>query len=303
MAVLPALPPAAVPLVVVSAVDVVSVPPDARCPERAAVAGALAERVPDDLAGWQAWYEVRAPEPAAPTRVRFELHDDHGRVRVRRELSVGLDGCAAAAEALAIIVERYFEGVAWTAAVPLPELERAPEPEPELASGDRRWEVQAGVAGWRQVDMVPALALDVRVALARGWWAEGGLMVPYAPASEPIGVSVLYLDSLALRASARWRARRRAFALEVGPALTLAGERVTANPGLRNGPVYRLAMAAGVVASARWWFSASWALGIEADAEVSVSAPAFRVTGVGEVLSPARVPLVGLVGVSRAFGR
>jgi hypothetical protein len=300
IAVLPVL-PAVVPLVVVAAVDVVAVPPDTRCPDRAAVAGALAERLPDEVVGWKAWYEVRAAEPAPSTTVRFELLDERGRVRVRRELSVGGDGCAAAAEGLAIIVERYFEGVAWTAAVPLPELERAPEP--EVAPSGRRWEVQAGLAGWRQVDMVPALALDVRVALARGWWAEGGLIVPYAAVSEPIGVSVLHLDSLPLRLSARWRARRRAFAVDVGPALTLAGERVTASPSLRNGPVYRLALTAGVVASAQWWFATSWALGVEAGAEVNVAVPAFTVAGIGQVLAPARVPVLGLIGISRAFGR
>jgi len=298
----PLLLPVALPLLVVAAVDVVAVPPDTRCPERSVVADALADRVPDEVAGWRAWYQVQAPEPAGPTRVRFELTDDRGRVRIRRELSVAGDGCAAAAQGLAIIVERFFQGVAWTAAVPLPEIERAPEPEAASFLG-RAWELQAGLAARRDLDFEPALALDARVALARGWWAALGFIVPYGPVSQPVGTATLHLDSLPVRASARWRVARRALALEVGPALTVVAERATAAPALLNGAVYRVAVLAGAVACGQWWLSPRWALELEVAADVTVAAPPFTVDGFGQVLRPGVVPVMALLAVSHAFWR
>jgi hypothetical protein len=42
-----------------SAVGLVAVPPDARCPPRRELAKAVAARIPDELAGWVARYRVQ----------------------------------------------------------------------------------------------------------------------------------------------------------------------------------------------------------------------------------------------------
>jgi hypothetical protein len=111
---------------------------------------ALDGRVPDQANGWSVRYRVEARGAGtAENRVWLELRDGQGDLRLRRELAIADDGCEAAADAIALIVGRFFREVSWTGAVPLPDMERKTEPEPEppppVPTGPP-WELEAGLA-------------------------------------------------------------------------------------------------------------------------------------------------------------
>jgi hypothetical protein len=279
-----------------SGLEVVAVPRDTRCPPRLDLARALATRVPDDLAGWVAWYRVEAGlEPPVENHVTFELRDATGNLRLRRELAILDDGCAAAAEGMALILERFFEKVAWTASVPLPEVESAAEP--ELG---RRWELQIAAGGRREVAFAPALALDVRATLSRSWLAAAGLVLQPVAVTDPT-VSQVELASLPLRVSVRRVLATRAVAFELGPAGALVVERAQAM-GVDGSARYRVVGTAGAVVAARRALTPSWALALEVNAELSLPGAEYTVNGLGEVLRPAPLQVTGMLGIARALG-
>lgn len=283
-----------------SGIGVEAVPPDTRCPAQADVEAALANRVPDDLDGWVAWYRVEAWfEPPRENRLRFELRDATGRLRLRREMAIGDQGCPAAAEGLALIVERYFEEVAWTASVPLPEVERPEEPPPA-----RRVELQVAAAGRREVGLAPALALDLRVALAANWVAVAGLMVQ-GPVEDP-NVDGTWMVGVPVRVSARrsFATAGGATTFEVGPAVGLVVERGWSNAARVGVVQYRTLGIAGVAAAARRPLGPRWTLGFELAADVTLPpTPSFEALGAREVLAPSRVQVTVMVGISRVISR
>lgn len=288
-----------------ASVGVVATPADATCPSREDLAVALMDRAPAGIAGWVVTYAVEPDQAPPPVRIRFELHDDEGRMRLRRELTVTDGNCAAAADGLAIIVERYFESVAWTAAAPLPvEVERpsvVPLPAAGPSASRRGWELQVGLAGRRDGSTIPGVAIDGRAPLGRGWWAAAGLELPLGGLSRPLAEGRVHLDGLPLRASVRWRGMRGAMAFDAGPAVAVTVQRATGTPAFANGSVYRGLLAVGAVAAARWWWSPGWAVGLEVEGDLTLYAPPYVAAGQGEVLAPAPVSLLGLVAVSRAF--
>jgi hypothetical protein len=294
----PALAPIAVRLALWSGIGVVAFPPDTRCPSRQDLLAAMAARVPDDDAGWVVSYRVEArPDPPVENRLRFELRDGTGRLRLGRNLVIDDEGCAAAAEGLALIVERFFEQVAWTASVPLPEIERSDEPAPT-----RRWELQVGAAGRLEVALVPALAVDLRLRFSGPWLATAGLVLQPIAAEQDVGTGTrVQLLSLPARLSLRRVLTRDRNALEIGPALTLVGEQGSAG----GEPRYRMLLDAGVVAAGRRSLSPDWSVAVEVGADVTLSGSRFVVSGAGpgEVLAPRRIQVIGMLGVSRVLSR
>jgi hypothetical protein len=283
-----------------AAVGVVAQPPGTRCPAREQLAEAIATHVPDEIVGWAVRYSVESSaEPPIENRLQLVLTDGEGRVRLRRELTIADDGCAAAAEGVALILERFFAQVSWTAAVPLPELERAPEPPPP----GRRWELQLGASGRREVALAPGLALDARAAVAPAWLASGGLVLEPARVSQPVGLASVALFSLPVRLSLRRSFGARAVTFEAGPAATFIGERGSPTPGLPGGAAYRLLGAAGAVAAARWSPWPQWAVVLEAGADVTLFGAPFVVEGLGEVLAPHRIQALGMLGIARVVSR
>jgi hypothetical protein len=282
-----------------SGIEVVAVPPDTRCPPRLDLARAVATRVPDDLAGWVAWYRVEARlEPPVENHVTLELRDATGGVRLRRELAILDDGCAAAAEGMALILERFFEKVAWTASVPLPEVENADVAEPEAG---RRWELQIAAGGRREVAFAPALALDVRASLSRSWLAAAGIVLQPVAVADPT-VTQVELASLPLRLSVRRVLVTRPVAFELGPAGALVVERAQAM-GVDGSARYRVVGTAGAVVAARRALGPSWAVSLEVNAELSLPGAEYTVNGLGEVLRPAPLQVTGMLGIARALAR
>jgi hypothetical protein len=116
---------------------------DAVCPSARQVSDAIQTRLPGVLvAPEQSWLAdtlvlTLATDPA--TRAQsFTLVDQHGEVRLRRELpalaTAGPEECPALAETVALMVERYLQDLGYRA-----------EPAPSPA---RRWDLFLG-ATWR----------------------------------------------------------------------------------------------------------------------------------------------------------
>jgi hypothetical protein len=283
------------------AMSVVAQPEDARCPDRAALVAATLPRVPEEAAHWRLHYRVAAaPDTPRANEVRLLLFDESGRMRLRRELTITDAGCAAATEGIVLILERFFEEVSWTGAVPLPEMERQVEPA-SLATAS--WELQAAVAMRREVALVPGLALDARIPLAAVWLLQTGLIVQPTPVSQALSPGEARLWSLPLRTSFRGAVEHGRLRLELGPQVTVTAEQAHTS-GLENSSAGRLVGAVGAVGSERWAFSTSWVLALDLSAELTVLGPPFMVTGLQhEVLTPRRIQILGMVGIAHAFSR
>jgi hypothetical protein len=283
------------------AVDVTARPEDTRCPSRAALAAALQGRVPPAADAWSVRYRVEArATPARENRVWLELRDDRGELRLRRELAIGDDGCEAAADALALIVSRHFREVSWTGAVPLPDMERAPEPPaPAPAPPERPWEAQVAAVARRELELAPGLALDARRRLASALVVVGGVILQ-APVSQQVGPVEARLWSLPVHLSVRAALHRGRLGLELGPRFTAAVERgVGVGAG---GAGNRVVLAVGGVGSARWRLSAAWSVALDVAIEATVLGQQFYVGDMSvPVLTPRRVQLLGLLGLAWSF--
>jgi hypothetical protein len=286
------------------AVDVTARPEDTRCPSRAALTAALQGRVPEQAVRWSVRYRVETPaDLSGENHVWLELRDGEGELRLRRELVVTDDGCEAAADGIALIVGRFFREVSWTGAVPLPDMERAPEPPPAPAASGRPWELQGGLALRREVTLSPGLVVQARVPIARAWLVDAGVVLLPLPPMQVVGPGSARLWSLPVRVSVRRMFARGPLGLDFGPQVTGAWERAVTS-GLRDGAGDRLLVAVGAASSARWAFARAWTFALDFALEVAVVAPSFQVTtvtGAPVILAPQRVQVSGVAGVARRF--
>lgn len=302
---LPAAPLASLALALLSAIDVTARPEDTGCPSRAALAVALEGRVPEASVRWSVRYRVEArADAAADNHVWLELRDEQGDLRLRRELAIADDECPAAADGIALIVSRFFREVSWTGAVPLPDMERAPEPPPPASPPGRPWELQAGLALRRAVTLSPGLALEMRLPVGGVWVAQAGVVVQPRPVSELVGAGSVRLWNVPVRGSFRRLVARGPLGVDLGPQATLAVEWAVPQDLPGASAASRLVAAVGAAGSARWAFAHGWMFALDFAAEATIFAPSFLISsppGPGTVLVPQRVQLHGLVGVARAF--
>lgn len=176
--------------------------PGLDCPQTAAVdralAGARGPRSPgaqpQQPGPGDVW--TLAVEPAAGAQVRVSLRDPAG-ATVSRVLAAQPPGCESTAEAIAIVVERYFRDIAWTP----PEARRtvAPgspstsstttppataiavvantAPPPRLFSDPPRFALGAGPAFWTRTGTL-AVGLDARLRVAGPVLVGLGVLLP-----------------------------------------------------------------------------------------------------------------------------
>jgi hypothetical protein len=291
---------------VVAAVDVTARPADTRCPRPGALALALDGRVPEQADGWNVRYRVEARGAGtAENRVWLELRDVRGDLRLRRELAIADDGCDAAAEAIALIVGRFFREVSWTGAVPLPDMERKTEVEPPPAPvpAGPPWELEAGVALRREVSLTPGLALSVRLPVAERWRLAGGLVLQ-PPLTRNVEDGHVDLWSLPARVSVRRFVSGGPLTFDGGPLVT-AGVHWSIPSGVTGDRRARVFLAAGGVCSARWALAARWSFALDFSAEVLLVAPTLHVVAVGmdvaPIWTPHRIQLAATAGIARAF--
>jgi hypothetical protein len=286
-----------------AAVEVTARPEDTRCPARLSLAAALDGRVPAQATRWSVRYRVEAPAAGATERrVWLELRDGLGDLRLRRELAIAPDQCDAAADAIALIVARYFREVSWTGAVPLPDMERKAEPPPPPPRSGPPWELELGLSLRRETRLVPGLAWAARVPVGERWRLVGGFVLQL-PQSQSVEQESVGLWGLPVRASLRRFVASGALAFDGGPQVTAAYERAS-----RSGPTdtwaSRLLVAAGAVCSGRWAVAPAWALAIDFSVEVGLFAPEFRAStaqGTVPVWTPHRIQLAATANLARAF--
>ncbi len=132
---------------------------------------------------WAARYVVtQSSVPGESEVVRLELSDPEGRVRLRRELAISGEDCSDVAQAIALVLERYFAELAAeqtkeseppTAPPAQPSPPRAPPARPEpMAPPQSETRLRAGLGG---VFLAPdsGFGLDLSLRFDHDWWSAG----------------------------------------------------------------------------------------------------------------------------------
>jgi hypothetical protein len=217
----------------------------------------------------------------------MELHDERGRTRLRRQLADGGSDCRALAEAMSLMVYRFFAELGWTAGRPLP----PPAPlevraaSPVAPPAVLRLALEAGAGLWTRRPGTGTGLLGVRVEW-RAVEVELDLLGPGAPMRErrPDGEAEVSAWAMALSVGLGWeRGRLR---LSGGP-LSIVGRewgRTRGIPVVRENTVTTAAL--GLAAGASWRLGGAWRLGVEVWGAHAVLANRFVVTGWGAVLAP-----------------
>ena len=294
--------------------------PGSGCPASADVAGALtaqlgADAVADD-AGWRLVHggrEERATGGGANGRdtvVRLELRDDQGRPRLEREVRAPAGDCRAVAQAMALIVYRYFADLGWTAGRPLPSPAALPPvaaastiaaatPAPPAAG--TRLVLEAGAGLWTRRPGVGTAMVGARLEWRRVEVALA-LLAPGASARERRadgGEAEVTAWAVALGAGAGWE--RGALRLHAGP-LALVSREWGRSRGI---PVPRentaMTGSLGAAAGVAWRVWGGWRVGVEGWAAHALLGDRFVVEGWGPVLAPPRVQGVVLARVAYGF--
>jgi hypothetical protein len=168
--------------------------PGLDCPQAVAVDRALAGKqgpdAPPRSASGDAWTLFLEP---AGAEVRMSLRDPAGATVVSRALAAHAPGCESTAEAIAIVVERYFRDLAWTpqagTATPRPApsatgaeataiaMVATPGPPPRIFLDPPRFTVGAGPALWTRTGTL-AVGLDARLRVAGPVLIGLGVLLP-----------------------------------------------------------------------------------------------------------------------------
>jgi hypothetical protein len=247
---------------------------------------------------WAARYVVtQSSVPGESEIVRLELSDPEGRVRLRRELPIEGENCADVAQAIALVVERYFADLAAehvaeaetpesspAVATPTPEPSPAPSPvvapappaapppqRPPRALGQRPVTLWRAGVGAALLLPDPAARVDVNVRLDHAWWSAGLRgVVPTKERSEPLDEGKAELSALPLRlwAAADWTWDD--LEVSLGPELLVSLERGDTVASDRIGDGTRLVLGLGAQANALLSLSGPVALSLAAGGDVTL---------------------------------
>jgi hypothetical protein len=290
--------------------------PDALCPAlptaREAVERRLGTLVVSSGAGWRARYTIaHAPEGTQMDFVRLELFAPDGSLQLSRDLPLEAGACSTVAEAIALVLDRYFrklplgDGASAEPAVSAPEgppaaaAPRAPPgsevllpsaPEPVSGTGASQpfapfWRLAAVFA--TSTAAGPAVGLQ---ALRESWphlYAGAELSLDWSADSQRLSdggeVSArTFSGALALGWGGHWGALRG----YVGPSLRVSLERGTARGLEQNFRHERARAAAGLGVGLVAGFSDHWSLSASTGLEASLGGGQFVIDR-QEVLRPA----------------
>jgi hypothetical protein len=267
------LPPSLAVLGLLSGLAVETGSPDALCPDLASTRAAIESRVGElelESAGpWRVRYTmVHAPESASGDYLRLEIRDGIGDLRLERDLSLADDSCSTLAQAIALVVERFFRALVAQGPVEPPMVTSSapppPSPAPVLERGvdtaqverhDLRaamvlLAIQGGVLGPSYTPTVgPLLVFEARAPFSIALGSSLGL----TPSSEELerGGEAHRRNGL-LRVTPSWDARFGATRLAVGPTASLAIEQGWTTGIDETSREHRAVMAAGGATSLRF---------------------------------------------------
>jgi hypothetical protein len=276
-------------------------PARAQCPRAALVERAVATHLGGGAAagdeGWHLAYRARGDG------IELELRDQRGGLHLHRQVAGGGGDCQALAEAIALIVDRFFEDLGWTSGRPLP----APAENVATTAGAPARpvlavSVEGGGGVWTRRQNIATGVAGVRIA--RGLF-EGALHVlgPGADDRQPIttaGAAALTTWGLALSAAVgRQKDRTR---LRVGPVGLVSLEWAHSQGIPVTKQTSGRTVALGLHAGGAWTLSPHWALDVEGWGTRQVAGDRFVVTGVmGPVLAPPRFQAAAFLAVAYVF--
>ena len=280
-------------------IDVRPAAPDVACPDQATVQRALVAQVSDGAParGWRLIYRG-SDDPAAGLRgerdaLRLELADDRGQSRLRRQLRVEGGDCRARAEAIALIVYRFFAELGGTGDDRLSAVvrRRPPRPpslqaSPPAAPSRLRLSLDAGGGLWTRRPGTATSVFGLRVAWSN-LEAALSVLAPRAPVTErpadegEVEVSAL---GMAITLGPVWEGAR--LRLHGGPMAIVSREsartRGIAVPAENAGTRAAFGLAAG----ASWGLWGGFRLGLEAGLGHAAFGNRFVVGGWGPVVAP-----------------
>jgi hypothetical protein len=167
-----------------------------QCPQVADVQVALRARLtPSAGPAWSLAYAE------TPGRLSVVLRAPDGGVRLTRTIDLG-GSCAEAAEALAVMVARYFEELGWAAPARLPP-PPGPGPPRLILAGPAppRLILAAGPAGWAHAGWRLRGEADARLRLVGPLWLGLGALLPGMSRTETLGPGRAALQGWGFRAS------------------------------------------------------------------------------------------------------
>ena len=281
--------------------------PEASCPDAATLRQSLSARL-GNRDGGNAWRILYGASGVGAQRLWLELRDGRDRVHLRRELPLSGAECGKVADAIALIAERFFEDLGWTAGSPLPEpMPLPPQPPPSAPSiaeersvPTRVWVEGGGglstrrnlggtaLAGARVEHgrLGVALHLLVPTTVERQFRAEGGEASLFGFGGA---VSIV------------WRGEYGRLGWFVGPVATVFRESARSQDIAVPKTQSATSLTGGLTAGATVALGSHWRLGTDATVSHAVVQDRFVVGGWGPVLEPSPFQAAALVRVAYNF--
>jgi hypothetical protein len=284
--------------------------PDALCPDLPALRRAVEARLGvvsvEGDRGWTARTTMgHAPGQEARDFVRLELFDPSGDRKLERDLPLEGESCATMAQLVAMVLERYFRGVGWTAGALLPGsapvetavapavVSTAPSPPPRpLLPAPRPG---AGLAlrlaggmggGIAPADRAAAVSAGLRFGFARNVALGISVMLPpRTQATAPGDLPAAHAHAVPVRIGVD-SAIGGALSAAIGPEVLLSIERAARDDGSARNT--RLVVGAGVAATGALALGPRFAIEVRGgfDYALPLDMSRFEVAGRGEVLKP-----------------
>ncbi|MES1182863.1 MAG: hypothetical protein ABUL60_03555 [Myxococcales bacterium] len=281
------------------ALEIATSTPDALCPPLEEAESAIKARVGEVEGDYHAEFAlVRASDG----RQVLELSLREGsKLVLERELPLTGMGCQDAAQAIALVLERYFD------AVEKPEpTESNPEPIPvrpidqplakpvasasheipkaaPSAAAARVWEARLGFGYDAELGLAPTLGVALfPVAWRWGKRFEIGVALDVAPFLMPLTQTVREQEisastlQTAMSLPVRWRFEP--WSLALGPWAQLRLQRAEATSLMNAQPAYRLVAGGGLVAQISWSPAPAWLLGCGVAAGAQAAGASSRFT-------------------------
>jgi hypothetical protein len=296
--------------------------PDALCPDLATTRQAIHNRLgtltldSSSRQGWTVRYTVGHAPGTEGDFVRLDVLDPAGERRISRDLPVGGESCATLAQAMALVVERYFRELE-TPALALPEAE------PKVAtdspsSPPARAALRAQTPAVSPAVLTPQLMLGAGLGfssaqpgasagLQGGAWfgrevhLELGLLADLGARRQQYQGADLELRSFPVQLSLGFGQRGQAWDFFAGPEArwTLEVPHSDGLVGLDSSP--GAAFSAGLAAGTTFWASSALGITLRASVDYALISTKFQVDpGSQQVLKLPALQVLSSIGV--AFG-
>lgn len=269
-----------------------------QCPSATLVDRAISQHLGEGGAGWRIAYRAKGDA------IQFALRDPRGGLSLQREVTGGAGDCQAVADAMALIVDRFFTGLGWSAGRPLPISESTivrPMPATVAAGAPLVLSVEGGAGLWTQRQNVGTGVFGVRAA--RGAVeAALHLLGPGTQTRQDLasgGQALVSTWGLAL--SATLGGPIGSLRLHGGPVAIVSRQWAHS----QNIPVTAdnagTTLAAGLAGGGHLTFSPRWRLVVEGWGTRTIAGDRFVIAGVGPVLGTPRFQATAFAGLAYAF--